>query len=251
MDLRERLGREDLVGIAARHLQPMPYVVSRYGLIHGPQSLAQARPLPQLREARVVQHFIERRLAGQHDGHDAAVLRVDARQQAQFLERGRVQVLGLVDDDDDVPPREVLLEEEGPELVEQLDLLRAVVGEAEFREQRLQQLDVAQRRVDQSRRDVLRAQGAERRVEHGRLAGADLTGDHDETVVIQQREAHVRCGARVLPRQEQEFRVRRQVERATVQLEEVVVHAAVIRDLQYIFPYAPPVPPDRGLPVER
>jgi hypothetical protein len=48
-------------------------------------------------------------------------------------------VLGLVDDDDDVPPRQVLLQEKGPELVEQLDLLRAVVGEAELREQRLQQ----------------------------------------------------------------------------------------------------------------
>ena len=65
------------------------------------------------------------------------------------------QVLGLVDDDDDVPSRQVLVEKEHAQLVEQLDPLGAVIRDAELRQQRLQQLDVTQRRVYEPRRDVL------------------------------------------------------------------------------------------------
>ncbi len=84
-----------------------------------------------------------------------------------------------------------LFQEEVPELIEQLDLLGAVVRDAELRQQRLQQLDVAQRRVDEPSRNVLRAEFPQGRIEHGGLAGADLAGDHDEAVVVHQREAHV------------------------------------------------------------
>ena len=134
-------------------------------------------------------------------------------------------MLGLIHDDDDVPTRQVLFQEEAPELVEQLDLLGAVVRDAEFRQQRLQQLDVAQRRVDDPRRDVLRAEFTQGRIEHRGLAGPDLARDDDEAVVIHQGEAHVGRRARVLLRHEQEFGVRREVERAAVQLEEVVIHS--------------------------
>ena len=56
-------------------------------------------------------------------------------------------MLGFVHDDDDVPPRLMLLEEVFAQLVEQPDFPGAVIRDAELREQALQQLDVAQRRV--------------------------------------------------------------------------------------------------------
>ena len=59
MNLGERLGRKDLVGIAAGDPQSMPDVLYRHRLIHRPQSLAQSRSLPQLGQARIVQDVVK------------------------------------------------------------------------------------------------------------------------------------------------------------------------------------------------
>ncbi len=227
MDLGKGVGLEHRVGVAAGDLDAMPDVGRRVVLAHRTQPLAQARPLPQRGQALLVDHVVERRLAGQRDRDDPPVARVDAGEQPQFLDRRGTQVLGLVHDDHDVTPGQVLLEEVRAQLVEQLHLPVAVVGDAELRQQALQQLDVGEGRVRKPRDDVIRAQLLERRIEHGGLAGADLARDHDEAVVVHQREAHVGHGARVLVRQVKESRVRREVERPTRQVEEFLVHPAL------------------------
>jgi type II secretory pathway predicted ATPase ExeA len=59
VDFGEGFGRKDLIGNTAGNLQAMPDVLGRVGLIQRPQSLAKPRPLPQLREGRVVDHIVQ------------------------------------------------------------------------------------------------------------------------------------------------------------------------------------------------
>jgi len=96
----------------------------------GRSPLAEPRPLPQLRQARMVQHIVERRLPISTMETIPAILRIDAGQQAQLLERRPGSGAGLVDDDDDCRPARCCSRKKA-ELVEQLDLLRAVVGDTE------------------------------------------------------------------------------------------------------------------------
>ena len=117
-------------------------VVERLGLYHGIESLSQAGSLAELGQAGGVQQVVQRRLSRQHYGDDPAVAGVDAGQQAQFLQRGRTQVLGLVDDDDNVLSVPVLFQEVGPQGVQQHDLLFPVVWHAKLRQKRLQQLNM-------------------------------------------------------------------------------------------------------------
>jgi len=93
------------------------------------------------------------------------------------------------------------------------------------------QFDVAQRRVHEPGRYVPLAQLSQRRIEHRVLPVPISPVITTKTVVVHEGETHVRRGARMLGRHKQEFRVRRQVERATGQLKEIVVHFLSIPEL--------------------
>ena len=81
-----------------------------------------------------------------------------------------------------------------------------------------------ERGVDQLGRDVVRPQFLHDGVQDRGLADADFARDDHEAVVIHQRKAHVGDGPRMLVRHVDELGVRRQVERAAGEIEELFVH---------------------------
>lgn len=119
----------------------------------------------------------------------------------------------------------VLFQKEAAQRIEQQDLFSGVVRHAELREQGLQQFDIRECGVYKLGGHILGAKLLDHRVQDGGLADPDLAGDDYEAVTVQQCEPAVCYRPGVLSRHENEFRVRRQVERAALQMKEFFVHS--------------------------
>ena len=87
MDLRKGFGFKNLIGVSASDLQPVSDVFDALGFHHAVQALSEARPLSELSQAWRIEKVIQGWLSRQDDRDNPLVAGVDAREQAQFLER--------------------------------------------------------------------------------------------------------------------------------------------------------------------
>ena len=73
--------------------------------------VADGNPLPQLLQLRRRQLVAQVRLADQHDLQQLRLLGFEIRQHAQLFESREAEVLRLVDDEQDQPSREPLIDQ--------------------------------------------------------------------------------------------------------------------------------------------
>ncbi len=163
-------------------------------------------------------------LARQDDAQHLLLGRLDAREQAHFLQHLVAEVLRFVDDQQHPAAVRVLLDQEVVERVEEFRLAHAERAEAELCEQALQELDRRDLRlVDLGDDDVL-VDFLEERLDQRGLARADLARDHDKAVREPDRGLHVRLRAGVYLAQKEKRRVRAEPERKFLELEVFQVH---------------------------
>ncbi len=156
----------------------------------------------------------------------AAGLKV--RQQPQFLERGEVERLRLVDDQQGTPPGARGGMQAALDPGEQLGLGHAVGIEVEPVRHHAQQvvgLDLG--RGDADGEQALAIDRRHQMADERGLAGADLAGDDDEALTL--RQAITKIGHRLFVRRrvEPETRIWRQLERSAAQSVMFVVHLTV------------------------
>ncbi len=129
------------------------------------------------------------------------------------------QILGFVDDQQNLAPADVLFDQELIQRRQNLRLLHIEGREAELHQDRLQKRRRRQLGLVDLRDHRVGLQFAQERLDQGGLAGADFAGYHHETVGKPDRRFHVRFGARMLFAQVQKLRVRTQAKRQFVEFE--------------------------------
>ena len=149
---------------------------------------------------------------------------LEVREHPHFLEHGGGQVLGLVDDDDDVSPGRCLFQQVVVQRVDHLDSPHARTGQLEVPEHELEELDEAHGRVEDEDGSDIRPESTEEVADQRRLPGADLSEDQDESLAL--LHAVDRGGEGLLVRlaHEQVARVGCEGKRALTQPVELRVH---------------------------
>ena len=223
-DQRERVRREDLAVPGAGHLEAMADVRAHLRLGQRAQVEAQPHALAQLDEVLGVELCVQLGLAREDDAQHLLLGRLDAGEQAHFLEHLVREVLRLVDDQQHLAAVRVLLDQEVVERGEQFGLAHAERAEPELRQQALQEFDRRDLRLVDLRDDDVLVDFLEERFDQRGLARADLARNHDEAVREPDRRLHVRLGAGVDLARIQERRVRAEPEREFLELEVFQVH---------------------------
>jgi hypothetical protein len=120
-------------------------------------------------------------LPDQKDLNQLRFLGLEVRQHPDFLQRRHDEVLRFVDDEEREAPAVALVDEEPGQIADQERLGRVWPRlEAEVEHDGLQQLERVEHRVHQPRDRRLLVERPEHRLQHRRLAAADLAGDDDE-----------------------------------------------------------------------
>jgi len=131
---------------------------------------AQADALRKLHELRRVQFLVEFGLARQDDAQHLVLGGLDAREHAHLFEDARREVLRLIDDQQDLAVRGVLLDQELVQGGEQFGLAHLEGLEAELHEHRLQELQGRHLRLVDLRDDDVRVQFLEEGLDQRGLA---------------------------------------------------------------------------------
>jgi hypothetical protein len=166
-------------------------------------------------------------LAHEEDLDELPPRRLEIREHPHFLEHGGGQVLGLVDDDDDVSPGRCLLQEVVVQRVDHLDPPHARTGQLEVPEHELQELHEAHGRVEDEDGSDIRPESTEEVTDQGRLPGADLSEDQDESLALLYAVDRGGQGLFVRLAHEQVARVWREGKRALTQSIELRVHRSL------------------------
>src|SRR5258708_585915 len=181
---------------------------------------SQAYPLHELNQLGRIELVAELRLPCENDAQGLLLGGLDARQQAYLFEHAVTQVLGFIDDQQNLAPIDMLFHQELIQRRQDFRLLHVEGRKTELHQDGLQERRRRQLGLVDLCDDGIGLQFAQESLDQGGLAGADFTGYHDETVGKPDRRLHVRLGARVLLAQVQELRVRTQAERQFMEFEE-------------------------------
>ena len=145
-------GGEGDLARAPGHGQAVPHVV--VGLLPGQrgQVVARGDALGELAQVAPRQHLGELRLADEHDLDQLVGVGLEVRDEADLFEDLGGEILGLVDEEDDVLTLGSGLQEEAVQGVHQLLERRALAGGVQVVEDRLQQLGGGEGGVEDDRR---------------------------------------------------------------------------------------------------
>jgi hypothetical protein len=208
------------------HAEPVLDVVRRLVGRECAEVVARHHALRQLLEAGDAPAQLG--LADQHDLQQLALGRFQVRQQAQLLQQRRLQRLRLVDDDQRLPALGMHLEQEA---VERIDVRLEAVAlgalqrrQAELAEQRLQQLQRTELRVEDVGHHAAGRQLLEKAARDGGLAGADLAGEQHEAAAAAHAVQQMRQRLAVALAHEQEVGVGRERKRLASESEVRRVH---------------------------
>ena len=152
-------------------------------------------------------------LAEQEGLQQRFVVGLEVRQHAQFLDRARGQVLGLVDHQQGALALAVDLAQELLQARQQVGLARALVRQAEGRHHHAQGVVRVEVGVDDVRgHDLVGGQPVEQVAHQRGFTGTDFAGDDDEAFALRQAVLEVGHGALVALAAEEEVRVGTQLE---------------------------------------
>ncbi len=199
-------------------------VRAHLGLRERVQVKPQPDALGQLHQLGRVQLLVQLGLAGQDDPQHLLLGRLDAGEQADFLEHAHREVLGLIDDQQHLAPGRVLLDQEVVDGGDQLRFLHLEGREAELHQQGLEKIDRRDLSLVDLRHYDVSLYFLQEGLDQGRLARANLACDHHEAVGEPDGRLHVRLGAGVLLGQIQELGIRAQPEGKLLEFERVEIH---------------------------
>ncbi len=211
-DAIERPRREELGIPSARDAQPGPDVVPDLGLPERLDVVAERDPLLQLPELLAPELGMELRLAHQDDLEELVARGLEVREEPDLLERRHVEVLGLVEDQDGVPVRAPLLDQEAVEGDESLGVREAGRGHAPLLERVLEEALERKRGVEDEGDAGVAAEALQQRVEERRLARSDLAGEREKPLALAHAVDELRQRLAVTLGREEEARVRRRPE---------------------------------------
>ena len=172
-----------------------------------------------------LQYGPEFRLSDQKGLQQRVIAKLEIRQHAHFLNRSCGQVLRLIDDQQAALSLAGLADEEGLQGHQQLGLGQVLDADAKGSADQAQGVfGVELGRDEVTDHHLAAAQAFQQAAQQRRLAGANLTGDDDETIIAQYAIVEIGLGAPVLLAAEIEIWIRVELERLAGQTVEGFVH---------------------------
>lgn len=181
--------------------------------------------LAELLHLGLLQDAAEFRLADQKGLQQGLVGELEVGEHAQFLDRTRGEVLRLVDDEQAALALGDLVDEEGLQRHQQLGLGRILDAHTEGRADHAQRVfGIELGRHDIADDDIAAVQAVQQPTQQRGLAGTDLAGDDDETVIAQHAIVKVGLGPAVLLATEVEVGIRAELEGLAAQPVKGFIH---------------------------
>ena len=187
----EGVTREAHLALAPGDHDAVPDVLAGLGEGQRREVVTRGHPLRQLPQLVPRQEVAQLGLAHQHDLDELLGVRLQVGDEPDLLEHLRREVLGFVDQQDDVASRRARLQEEAVEGVHEALLRGAVRRDVEVVEDRAQELVRGEGGVEHEGGVGVRAELREEVAGECRLPGSHLPGDEDEPAALAPAELEV------------------------------------------------------------
>ena len=212
----------------ARHMNAVGDVLERLLRVERGQVVARRDALVELAQLVERQLLPQLRLADEHNLNQLVRVGLKVGKKPYLLQHLRIQVLRLVNDQHAVLAPRRRVEQVDVQLLGQPEQVVRLGVNAEFAVDFAKQLHRAQEGVEDEGHLRVRIKLAEEVAADGRLARANLAGDHDKPGAVFNAEKQVGKGLPVLFAEIQKFGVGREIERFLAQPIECFVHGRLV-----------------------
>ncbi len=227
MDFPESGGGENFL-VAAGDAQAMAHIFAGILQIHGVEMIAHADALIELAHVAPPEQRAEFGLADENDLDELVGLGFEVGKEPDLFQHRRIEMLGLVDDQDHGPPFPPLPQQKFVEQMEQIPGFGGRAFDGELPLDRPQQIEGADAGIeDESQAIAVVVQIFEQRPQHRGLAGADLAGDGDETAAILDPVEQMGENFPMIPAQIDEPGIRCEGERFFLKAVKIQIHESV------------------------
>lgn len=184
MDLFESGGGENFL-VATGDAQTMAHIFAGILQIHGVEVIAHGNPLIELTHVAPFEQRAKFGLADEDNLDELVGLSFEIGEEADLFQHRRIEMLGLVDDQNHRAPFPALPQQKLVEKMKQIPGFGGRPFDGEFPSNRPQQIEGADAGIeDESEAVAVVVEVFEESPQHRGLAGADLAGNGDEAATV-------------------------------------------------------------------